>query len=225
MALPRIGLIVPPRTAFLPPDAERLYAGRAELAVEGLGIDEMSASDFDAAAGRIAGAAAALGRRAVRAIALLGTSLSFYRGAAFNDQLEVAMRAAAGCPALTATSAVVGALREHGARRIAVATAYDDAMNARLAAYFEAAGFEIAAIAGMNLRKVRDAMAVADEAVVELAAAACAKATDAEALFISCGAFATGHLYAPLEQRFGLPVVSTTPAALAAAFTAAGREP
>ena len=94
-------------------------------------------------------------------------------------------------------------------------------MNARLVAYFGEAGFGIAGIAGMNIRKVREAMAVADDAITELAENACAKAGKADALFLSCGAFATGHLLGPLGARFGLPVVSTTPAALAAAFKAA----
>ena len=221
MAKPLIGLIVPPRGSFLPPDAARFYGERADFAVEGLGIDEMAVADFDAAAGRVGLAARALGERGVHSIALLGTSLSFYRGLGFNRELEETMRAASGRAALTATSAVADELRALGARRIAVGTAYDAAMNTRLVAYFGESGFSIAGIAGMNIRKVREAMAVADDAITELAENACAKAGKADALFLSCGAFATGHLLGPLGARFGLPVVSTTPAALAAAFRAA----
>lgn len=200
----------------MPPDAARLYRERAEFDVEGLGIDEMTAQDFDAAAERIALAARALGERGAHAVALLGTSLSFFRGAAFNDALERSMRDAARCPAVTATSAVVGALRAHGAKRVAVGTAYDEDMNARLAGYLDSAGFEVAALAGMNIRKVREAMAVADDAIVQLAERAWTQRADA--LLLSCGAFATGHLLAPLAARLGAPVVSTTPAALAAAY-------
>lgn len=221
MAKPLIGLIIPPRGSFLPPDASRLYGERADFVVEGLGIDEMAVADFDAAAERIGPAARALGERGVHSIAMLGTSLSFYRGLRFNRELEEAMRSASGCPAITATSAVVDALRALGARTVAVGAAYDDAMNARLVAYFSEAGFSVAGLAGMNIRKVREAMAVADDAITELAENACAKAGKADALFLSCGAFATGHLLEPLAARFGLPVVSTTPAALAAAFKAA----
>ena len=221
MPKPLIGLIVPPRGAFLPPDAAHLYAERAEFTVEGLGIDEMTVTGFEAAVGRIEEAAAVLGRRGVAAIAMLGTSLSFFRGPQFNGELQAAMRAASGRPAVTATSAVVDALRALGARRLAVGTAYDDEMNRRLVAYFEQCGFEIAGIAGMNIREVREAMAVADEAIAALAERAWTKAPAADALFLSCGAFATGHLMQPLRQRVGIPVVATTPAALAAAFRAA----
>jgi len=219
MAKPLIGLIVPPRGSFLPPDASRLYGERADFVVEGLGIDEMAVADFDAAAGRIATAARTLGERGVDAIAMLGTSLSFYRGLAFNRKLEEAMRSASGRPAVTATSAEVDALGS--ARSIAVGAAYDEAMSARLIAYFEAAGFSVAGIAALHIRKVREAMAATDDAITDLAEKACAKAGKADALFLSCGAFATGHLLAPLAARFSLPVVSSTPAALAAAFKAA----
>ena len=129
----------------------------------------MAAAEFDAATGRIAGAARALAARGVDAIAMLGTSLSFFRGPDFNRQLEAAMRAASGVPCVTATSAVIGALRP--ARRLAVGTAYDDEMNARLRQYLEKEDFNAPNILGMNIRKVREAMSVADDAIVALAAA------------------------------------------------------
>ncbi len=57
-------------------------------------------------------------------------------------------------------------------RCIAVGTAYDEAMNARLRDYLAASGFEVAGLVGMNIRKVHDAMAVTDAAILELAHAA-----------------------------------------------------
>lgn len=218
MAQPRIGLIVPPREPFLHPDT-RLYPG-VGFEIEGLGIDEMKAADFDAAGVRIGEAAAALGRRGVGAIALLGTSLSFFRGPDFNERLERMMAAAGGCPAVTASTAVVDALRSRGAKRLAVGTAYDEAMNDRLRAYLSGCGFEVCRLVGMNIRKVREAMAVADEAIIELLQKARAPAAEADAVLISCGAFATAHLLPELEKRCGRPVVSTTPATLAAAINA-----
>ena len=73
----------------------------------------------------------------------------------------------------------------------------------------------------MNIRRVREAIAASDDAIIALAEAAGAKARNADALFLSCGAFASGHLLAPLPGRLRLPVVSSTPGALAAAFRAA----
>jgi arylmalonate decarboxylase len=216
MTPPTIGLIVPPSEPFVHPDTRAFP--RARFIVEGLGIHEMAVEDFDGAVERVVEAAAVLGRRGARAVALLGTSLSFYRGPQFNVELQRRMARAAGCPAVTATTAVVDALRAAKARRLAVGTAYDEAMNARLRGYLAAAGFEVAAIAGMNIRKVVDAMAVADQAIVRLTEAACEAAGAADAVLISCGAFATAHLIPELEKRCARLVVSTTPATLAAAL-------
>src|SRR5688572_11504486 len=218
MTQPTIGLIVPPREPFLHPDT-RGFA-QARFVVEGLGIQEMAAEDFDAALGRIAEATRALRCRGAGAIALLGTSLSFFRGPDFNQALQETMAREGGCPAVTASTAVVEALRALGATCIAVGTAYDEAMNARLRDYLAASGFEVAGLVGMNIRKVREAMAVTDPAILELAHAALKKAGNAEAVLISCGAFATGHLLPELEERCGRPVVSTTPATIAAALSA-----
>lgn len=220
MPPPVIGLIVPPREPFLHPDT-RLHPG-VRFEVEGLGIDEMTAEDFDTAVEGIGAAAMALGRRGVDAIALLGTSLSFYRGPDFNASLEKTLREHGGCPAVTASTAVVDALRAHGATRLAVGTAYDSTMNERLEAYLVACGFEVAAMVGMNIRNVREAMAVRDAAILDIARSAREAAAGADALLLSCGAFATGHLLPELQRRCGKPIVSTTPAALAAAISSTG---
>jgi maleate cis-trans isomerase len=101
-----------------------------------------------------------------------------------------------------------------------VGTAYDAEMNDRLRDYLAECGFEVSGMVGMNLRKVADAMAVADEAIMHLAQSALEAAGHAEAVLISCGAFATAHLIAELQKRYGRPVVSTTPATIAAALSA-----
>ncbi len=218
MTQPTLGLIVPPHEPFLHPDT-RGFA-QARFVVEGLGIQEMAVEDFDAAVGRVSQAARALRRRGAGAIALLGTSLSFFRGPDFNKSLQETMAREGGCPAVTASTAVVDALRALRATRIAVGTAYDDTMNARLRDYLAASGFEVPGLVGMNIRKVREAMAVTDAAILELAHAALQEAGKAQAVLISCGAFATAHLLPEMEKRCGIPVVSTTPATIAAALSA-----
>src|SRR5688572_25210669 len=191
MAQPSVGLIVPPREPIVHPDTRSFP--QARFVVEGLGIREMAVEDFDAALGRIAGAARALRRRGAGAIALLGTSLSFFRGPDFNQALQETMAREGGCPAVTASTAVVEALRTLRATRVAVGTAYDEAMNARLRDYLAASGFEVAGLVGMNIRKVHDAMAVTDAAILELADAATNSGENADAVLISCGAFATAR--------------------------------
>jgi maleate cis-trans isomerase len=48
----------------------------------------------------------------------MGTSLSFYRGYAFNEQLKATMHEASGLPVTTMSTGVVEGLRAVGARRL-----------------------------------------------------------------------------------------------------------
>ena len=67
-----------------------------------------------------------LAQEGAAAITLMGTSLSFYRGAAFNRELTQRIALASGRPAVTMSTAVIEGLRNVGGRRLAVATAYNE---------------------------------------------------------------------------------------------------
>src|SRR5262249_50763981 len=82
----------------------------------------------------------------VDAIMVIGTSLTFYRGADAHDELMAKLRATTGLPVSTMSQAVVDGLMSFGARRIAVATAYADEVNNRLQAFLVAKGFEVLAL-------------------------------------------------------------------------------
>src|ERR1700760_4908865 len=66
------------------------------------------------------------------AIMVIGTSLTFYKGAAVHRRLLEQLRAATGLPVSTMSQAVVDGLRAVGAKKVAVATAYDGEVNRRL---------------------------------------------------------------------------------------------
>ena len=59
-------------------------------------------------------------------------------------------------------------------------------------------------------------------ATLALSSAAVAKAPQAEGILISCGGLRTLGVAKPLEDRHGLPVVSSTPAAFWAAMRLVG---
>ena len=115
---------------------------------------------------------------------------------------------AKGAPGAKPTSLIAGvirALRELGARRIAVATPYLDEINEREKLYLESSGFEVAAIRGMNLEKDSDMVRVAPEFILDYAIAA--DRPDADALFVSCGALRSLDVVDEIERRLGKPVV------------------
>ena len=87
----------------------------------------------------------------VDAIMVIGTSLTFYRGYEAHQQLLEQLRQETGLPVSTMSEAVVDGLRSVGARRIAVATAYADVVNDRLADFLRTSGFEVIALKGFGI--------------------------------------------------------------------------
>ena len=82
-----------------------------------------------------------------------GTSVSFLTGNRNSDGvlLQRMQSEASGIPCTTTTTAVVRALHAMNVRRIAVATPYNPEIDARLASYFEAVGFEVVSIKGEGI--------------------------------------------------------------------------
>ncbi|KTT25981.1 aspartate/glutamate racemase family protein [Pseudacidovorax intermedius] len=210
-APPVLGLIVPPAAGEVPPEGPALYAGRVRFMARGLALAGIHPEGFDAVEGRIVDLARELRDAGAQAISLMGTSLSFYRGAAFTEDLRARMAAATGLPCTTMSHAIVRSLRDLGVRRVAVATAYIDTLNDRLAAYLDGEGFEVTAIRGLAMTGVEAVGDVDAHTLAELAHGVVADGRP-DGLLISCGGLRTLDLHPRLERELGLPVTSSSPA-------------
>lgn len=212
-----IGMIVPPASGAVPPEPPELYPDLTFIA-EGLALPRLTPEGYDTVIEDTAGLAVKLKERGAEAIALMGTSLSFYRGPAGNRQVLEAMRAATDLPVTTMTNAVLEALDAFSVEKLAVATAYADPVNEALQRYLAQSGYEVQALEGMNLAAVEAILDVREEELMELGERALAAAPEAEALLISCGGLKTLPIVVPLEEKFDLPVItSATAGAWAAA--------
>jgi arylmalonate decarboxylase len=123
------------------------------------------------------------------------------------------LRATTGLPVSTMSQAVVEGLRGFDARRIAVATAYADEVNARLKAFLRAHGFDVLALKGFGLLGFNQPDTMREADIIALGSEVCAEARAAEGLLISCGGLRTLGVAKPLEARHGIPVVASTQAA------------
>src|SRR5215471_14043511 len=133
--MPVLGLIFPPAERAVPEEGIAMYGERLRFVVTGLGVERMTPEGFDTVLARIPAAARQLAQAGAEAIELTGTSLTFYKGEAFNRQLCEIVSRTSGLPATTMSNGVIDALKAIGARRVAAATAYNDEMNARLRAF------------------------------------------------------------------------------------------
>lgn len=211
---PVIGLIVPPAAGEVPPEPPALYSRGVRFAARGLGLQQLTIDDYAEAVERVRHLARALVEEdGAQAICLMGTSLSFFRGGMFNDELVAMLQDTTGRPATTMSNAVCDALKSLGARRIAVGTAYSDDVNNRLADFLTKRGFEVCSMEGMGIINIKDVLGVTPEQVTELGRrAAVAAGGAAEAVLVSCGGLPALHLADALEDELGLPVVASSTA-------------
>ena len=213
-AKPVLGLIAPPENYPVPPEGLALYDSRVTFKVFSLGVKDMTPAGFDPFLDKIVPGGKQLAKDGAQAIVIFGTSLTFYKGAKFNDQMIDEVRKATGLKTTSMSSAVVNGLKEMNAKRIAVATAYADEVNGRLQTFLREHGFEVLVLRGLGLDKIGAAGKVSQEELQKFAEGVFREAPKAEAMLVSCGGLRTLELVAPWERACNVPIVSSTPHAL-----------
>jgi arylmalonate decarboxylase len=208
---PALGLIFPPKDYPIPPDAKRLYPAGVEFLGDGVGLPGgMTLKGYEEAIPRVVPVAEALAKRGAKVISVFGSSLTFYKGARFNEELTERVTKATGVPATTQSNGLIDGLRTVNARRVAVATAYTDNVTGRLTAFLQEHGFEVTSAKGLGYERIPEGAAT-QEILLQLGIDAYAKSRTADALVVSCGALRTLDLIVPLENHIKVPVVSSTP--------------
>ena len=207
---PTIGLIFPPENYPLPPDTQRLFPSGVQFVSNGLGFSGMTIAGYEEAVPRVGPRAAELAAQGADLISVFGSSITFYRGAQFNEELVRLVTEETGLPATTQSNGLVDGLRHVNARRVAVATAYTDIVTERLRIFLEEHGFEVVSAQGLGYERIPEGAAT-QPILHELGVASYERASRADALVMSCGALRTLDLIVPLEDSIGVPVVSSTP--------------
>jgi arylmalonate decarboxylase len=217
-----IGLVVPEAVDTIPAESAVMYPGVTFIS-RGIGLQSLSAAGYDEAMERVVPAAENLAARGAEAIMLIGTSLTFYRGAPFNDELTYRISSAASLPTGTMSSAIVDGLRAVGAQRLAVSTAYTSEVNELLALFLRQKGFEVRSLQSMGAAKlVGESAHTTAQDICDLSIKAFGNAVRADGVLIVCGGLRTLDITMQIEKACGFPVVSSMPAALWAAVRLVG---
>jgi len=216
-----IGLVVPFAEDKVPPEGSQMYPAM-KFVPRGVGVRSLTPEGYAAAFDAIPAAADDLAGKGVDAIMVIGTSLTFYRGPDAHDRLLQKLRTSTGLPVSSMSQAIVDGLRAVGARRVAVATAYTDVVNARLKELLAAAGIDVLSLECFNILEFGGPSRKSEADIIALSGEAVAKAPGADGILISCGGLRTLGVARPLEDRHRIPVVSSTPAAFWAAMRLVG---
>jgi arylmalonate decarboxylase len=212
-AVPKLGLIFPvPRP--VPPEGLAMYPTGVQFLVTSLDLKTLTPGGYDAVIDYIPAAGEKLAKQGADAVVLMGTSLSFYKGAAFNQHLTEVLKKATGLPVTTMSNGVVEGLRAVGAKRVIAATAYDDEVNRRLQIFLTESGFDVLGVKGLGIVQVDDVNKVTQDGLLKFCAGVRETQPAANSMLVSCGGLRTLEILAPLEQRTHVPVISSTPHAL-----------
>src|SRR5204863_2663752 len=135
---PALGLTFPPLNYPIPPDARRLDPSGVRFLGIGVGLSGgMTIEGYEEAIPRMIPAAEALAKQGAKVISMFGSSITFYKGAKFNEELIQRITQATGLPATTQSNGLVDGLKVANARRVAVATAYTDIVTERLKVFLQ----------------------------------------------------------------------------------------
>jgi maleate isomerase len=147
------------------------------------------------------------------------TSGSFIEGE--GHDVEIARRiesAAGGVPAITTSTAMVGALRAVGARRVYLVTPYIQDINEREERFLRDSGFAVTHTASFLHTQTLAIRETASEDVAALVLAERARAEEFDTVFISCTQLHSMDQIATLERKLAVPVVTSNQATLWAAL-------
>ena len=209
--VPVAGLIFPPLDYPIPPDAKTLFPAGLEFISNGVGLPGgMTIEGYNEAIPRVIPRARELAEGGADLISVFGSSITFFNGAAFNQELTALVTEATGLPATTQSNGLIDGLKHVNAKRVAVATAYTDTVTHRLRLFLEEHGFTVVGSRGLGYTSIPEGAAT-QPILHELGVAAYASSTRPDALVMSCGALRTLDLIVPLETDIGVPVVSSTP--------------
>jgi len=151
-------------------------------------------------------------------VALSHTAVSYLTGFDRESALLERLSALAGTRAFTAARAVQAALQHLGVRRLALATPYPEAISTAGRAYWQAAGFEVAA--HRQFEAVVNIYEETEERAYALGRTA--DAPGADAVLISGTGLPTAGIVDRLERDLGKPVVTSQSATLWQALRVVG---
>jgi arylmalonate decarboxylase len=216
-----IGLVVPFAEDKVPFEGPLMYPG-VKFIARGVGVRNLTPEGYQPAWDGIIPAVDYLAKQNVDAIMVIGTSLTFFRGPAEHDRLLAELRRRTGLPVSTMSQSIIDGLREVGAKRVAVATAYTEVVNNKLKELLAAADIDVLSLECFDLLEFGGPKHKTEDDIIELSSTAVAHAKVAEGILISCGGLRTLEVTKPLEARTGLPVVSSATAAFWAAMRLVG---
>ena len=204
---------ISPSTIQLPTELQDMLPDGVSVIAANLGVRAHQGAEFDRAREGIQSALELVAGEGAQAVVLAGVPLAVRQGYRGEQEANRAWSEQIGVPVTSGMAAAVEGLRQLGARRPVVGTAYLEAINHLIAEYLAEAGLAPAGTQGLSVRSPAEAGRVAPTAYYRLARDLLDAHPDADSIFFGT----RSNLQAvtiDLERDLGLPVIHGTQASV-----------
>ena len=208
----RIGYLSP--SVFeTPSDWDLILPKGFTLVASGLNVQAHTAEEFNKAIDALGTRLGIFVAEECDAILLGGITLGTQRGYEAEQEVVAKLSQQIGLPVSTGMNASVEALKSLKAQSIVIATAYIEKINQAVKCYYEAAGFQVFGIRGLEVTKPVDQVKLPNYASYKVSRELYRQSPTVDAILIQ-GRWRSVAYVAELEGDTGRPVVSSTAASL-----------
>jgi maleate isomerase len=205
--LARLGVLVPSTNNMLERDAHIVLPPTVTAHFARMKYDRMEMDPLAALSRHAPVAASLLADAHVDAIGFGCTTGSLLGGLGYDRQIIAMIEQASGVPATTTSSALIEALKELGARRVALVTPYVDQLNQRVIAFLAANGIEVDGSVGFGIPDPDGIPLIKPADTADVARQVNSDRVDA--VFLSCTALRGIEAIDLLGDELGKPVLSS----------------
>lgn len=214
----KIGLIVPAPGCALEMECNEMAPEGVAIVTTRIPLEKATPEFLIKIASYIDGAARLLAAAEPDVIALGCTAGSFIKGIGYDKSIIKSIEEATNITGLTTSTAVLGALTKLRARKISIATPYIDEVNKQEKMFFEANGFNVISIEGLQLGRTSSRDMPLVEAKTMYGFVKKVYRPECDVIFISCTGLGVISIIEELENELGKPVITSNQATFWAAL-------
>ena len=206
----RLGVIIPSGNVILEPDFYRMCPKGVSIHAVRIPLFQVTEEGIRNLAKEAPKKAQLLADAQVDVIGFGCTGGSFYGGIGYDKEIIKSIQETVGIPTTTTSTAVVEAFKRIGAKKVSIATPYEEWLDKREKEFFEANGFKVLNIEGLKKRTADEIANVSPEEIYRFGKRVCKP--DADCLFISCTDFRAVETINDLENDLEKPVITSNQA-------------
>ena len=204
----RIGYTSPPSaTEVFPYEFYQMVPDGVTLVINTLPLVNRTSDEVNRAYDVSLNAAHAMARAGVDLFVFGGLPMNASRGFANAVELAAETEKDIGVPVITSLSAQQDAFATVGAAKVAVIQPYDDTHFPRFEGYVHELGAKPTGCVSVNATFI-ELGKVDEEQILDLGRQVCRQHPDSDTLYIPCPHFATAGVIDPLEEKFGITVIT-----------------